>query len=91
MNRIIIILAFVGLLTPAKLNAQKVYLEGTKVVLDLTASTGMPAGAVTSVKKTWPTTGSNTAGPIANNVVSQTINATVYQKIEVAPYDLNSG
>lgn len=86
MNRFISILLLA--LLPAMLQAQEVYKDGTRAILDLTVD--MPAGAITAVKKTWTGTPSNTAGPLTNNTETGTINATVYRKLEIAPQDLNA-
>ena len=50
MKQILIIL-FISTLLPARLQAQRAYKEGTKIIFDLTVAAGMPAGAVTNVKK----------------------------------------
>ena len=76
MKQILIIL-FISTLLPARLQAQRAYKEGTKIIFDLTVAAGMPAGAVTNVKKyTVPfTPRQDELGP--NNDESSSINATV--------------
>jgi hypothetical protein len=93
MKKIFMIL-FAGLLIPAGLQAQEVYIENGKVILDLTEAAGMPAGAITDIPKSWvgePAVTSindinNTS--LINNRHSESINATVFQKLEIAPSDL---
>lgn len=82
---------FAGLLAPAGLYAQKAYKDASnRVILELTEAAGMPAASVTSTGKTWTGSPSAEKGPMANNDPSGTINATVYQKLEIAPHDLAS-
>jgi hypothetical protein len=83
---------FAGLLVSAGLSAQKVYLDGTKVILDLTETTGMPAGAVTDESKTALYADATPKGndTIKNNTNNAAINARVFQKLEVAPKDMNT-
>ena len=78
--------------------AQRIYKTGTpptdKIILDMTVAAGMPAGAVTSTPKY------NAAyllanppmslGIMADNLHTGAINATVYQKLEIAPQDLGT-
>ena len=55
MKRIVFIFLIAGLLAPAGLMAQKVYLESGKVILDMTETgegIGLPEVAITSVSKT---------------------------------------
>ena len=77
MKQILIIL-FISTLLPARLQAQRAYKEGTKIIFDLTVAAGMPAGAVTNVKKYTGTftPRQDELGP--NNDESSSINATVY-------------
>ncbi len=90
MKRIIlIIVSLAWQFVPVGLYAQKVYMENGKAVLDLTVDAGMPAGAVTNIKRTWTGTASSSA-VLANNAIDEYINETVYQKLEVAPHDMNS-
>jgi hypothetical protein len=87
MKKIFMIL-FAGLLVPAGLSAQKVYLDGTKVILDLTKEAGMPAGAITATPKTWLDAPVNSNRvPIRNNTENGEINRTVFQKLEIAASD----
>lgn len=91
MKRTMMIVMLVGLIVPTVINAQKVYKDGSnRVILDLTVAAGMPKDAVTATKKTWTGTPSNTVGPMANNSAGGTINATVFQKLEIAPHDVNT-
>ena len=88
------------IIVPAGLSAQEVYKEanasalgGYRVILDLTVKAGMPAGAVTSTKKyTGTSTASNSDWLInaPDNSVNGSINARVYEKLEIAPGDLNN-
>jgi hypothetical protein len=95
----IIVIVFAGLLVSAGLQAQKVCIEGGKVILDLTE--GMPAGAITDVSKTTrfkdlmdhPDTGAPSAIDKLWHQENRTvgdINKTVFQKLEVAPKDMNT-
>lgn len=90
MRRVLIMIIFAGFVTPATVNAQKVRKENNKVILDLTPAARMPKDAITTTGKTWTGTPSNTEGPMANNSEVGTINATVFQKLEIAPHDINS-
>jgi hypothetical protein len=93
MKKIFVIL-FAGLLFPAGLQAQKVYKDGTKVILDLTVAAGMPASAVTTDSKTAQYAGANPVNAvihITNNLEREIINATVFQKLEIALSDLKNG
>jgi hypothetical protein len=85
MKKICIIL-FAGLLVSAELQAQKVYKDGTKVILDLTEAAGMPAGAITNVSKAALYANANSGNNVAlaNNDQNGTINAKVFQKLEIA-------
>jgi hypothetical protein len=90
MKKIFMIL-FAGLLVSAGLQAQEVYIKDGKVILDLTEAAGMPAGAVTDVSKTnlyANAAPSNTGAPITDNDTNGKINAKVFQKLEIAPSDL---
>jgi hypothetical protein len=89
MKKICIIL-FAGLLVSAGLQAQEVYIEDGKVILDMTVETGMPAGAITAIPKTWTGNPSNNGDPLSNNTHSGTINEKVFQKLEIAPSDLGT-
>jgi hypothetical protein len=90
----IVMIVFVGLLVPAGLQAQKVYIEDVqgngKVILDLTVETGMPAGAITNEPKTWAGKGSpaNSGSYLADNLETGDINKKVFEKLEIAPSDL---
>jgi hypothetical protein len=92
----IVIIVFAGLLVSAGLQAQKVRIENGKVILDLTEAAGMPAGAITNVSKTAiydNITVSNTVLTVINGHSNNTdgdINEKVFQKLEVAPKDMNN-
>lgn len=93
MKRILIIAMLAGGVTPTGLKAQKVYKDASnRVILDLTVAAGMPSGAVTNTSKTSiyaPFNPSASSTLIPNNDHMGTINAEVFQKLEVAPYDMN--
>jgi hypothetical protein len=90
----IVVIVFAGLLVSAGLQAQKVYIKNNKVILDLTE--GMPAGAITNVSKTAiydNITVSNTVLTVItghNNDTGGDINRTVFQKLEIAPHNVNA-
>lgn len=91
MKRILMIVILVGLIVPTAVNAQKVYKDGSnRVILDMTVAAGMPEGAATNVKKEWIGTPSNTKGPLVGNEANGTIDAMVFQKLEVARHDVNT-
>lgn len=88
MKRILLLVMFAGLMAPAGCYAQKVYKDGNKVILDLSVASGMPAEVVTNQPKyTAFTPKADALG--ANNGHDGSINATVFQKLEVAPKDMN--
>ncbi|MCD8268226.1 MAG: DUF1566 domain-containing protein [Parabacteroides sp.] len=93
MKRSLLLILLAGLIAPAGLYAQKVYKNGNKVILDLTEDAGMPKGSVTTTSKTsLYASYTHTAGELvgeAENTVNNPINLTVYQKLEVLPYDMN--
>lgn len=98
MKQFYLLVLLVGLITPTGLHAQKVYKKNNKVILDLTVAAGMPKDAVTQTSKTDAYTANFPELPeqIALNKVNgidndqnNPINATVFQKLEVAPYDVN--
>ena len=97
MKRQLFILLIATLLAPAGLMAQKVYKTGsgtaTKVILEMTVTSGMPDGAQTSTKKytdSYTTSNvTNTTFIGGNSTVSDNANATVYQTLEIAPLDVN--
>jgi hypothetical protein len=93
----IVMIVFAGLLVSAGLQAQKVYIDedvqgNKRVILDMTAAAGMPAGSTTNESKTalyvdaTPTDNDT----IVNNTQRGAINATVFQKLEIAPTNLGS-
>jgi hypothetical protein len=96
----IVVIVFAGLLVSAGLQAQKVYIEkdgqGNKkrVILDMTKTAGMPAGAITDESKTAiydNITVSNTSLTVIaehNNDTHGDINHRVFQKLEIALTDL---
>lgn len=93
MKRFLMIIWISGLLLPTGLMAQEVYKDTDgRYILDLTVEKGMPAGAVTNVSKTsqWTGTPANSGSTLANNTITGSINATVYQKLEVAPKDIDA-
>ena len=94
MKRTLFIALIAALTAPVGLIAQEVYMESGKIIFDMTAAAGMPADAVTNTPKYDATyMGSNTpkVGSImANNLHSGWINATVYEKLEIAPQDINT-
>lgn len=90
MKRLVLTVMFAGLLAPAGLMAQKVYIDGTSVILDLSVAAGMPAGVVTTTGKTWTGTPANSGSYLTDNLHDEAINATVYYKLEVAPHDMNN-
>lgn len=71
--------------------AQKVYKDASnRVILEMTVASGMPANSVTATSKTAvyaAATADNSGGPIADNTENGSINATVFQKLEIAPSD----
>ena len=93
MKRILFITLVIALMAPTGLMAQKVYMESGKLILDMTVAAGMPAGAVTNVAKFPGSAASyspSTSSAIANNLPNGSINATVYQKLEIAPLNVNA-
>ncbi|RHO67083.1 DUF1566 domain-containing protein [Parabacteroides sp. AF48-14] len=91
MKQILLMVLFVGLMSPAGLYAQKVYKDASdRVILELTIAAGMPRGAITNTAKQWTSDPSNNNGPIAENTETGSINATVFQKLEIAPNDMNT-
>lgn len=89
MKKILTTAILASLLLPAQLIAQKVYKSSGRVILDLTVSAGMPAGAITNVAKYKSFTPSASVLG-TNNKENGSINATVFQKLEVAPNDINT-
>jgi hypothetical protein len=100
----IVMIVFAGLLVSAGLHAQKVCIENGKVILDLREAAGMPTDVVTNVSKTArfkelmnPVLG--VGAPLEevlwhidnqeSSSVKGEINATVFEKLEVAPKDMN--
>ena len=85
-----------ALMAPAGLMAQKVYKDAGRIILDMTVAAGMPADAVTSVSKRTAyasfTPNASVLGTVdgVNNDQGHPINATVFQKLEIAPYDMNT-
>jgi len=84
-------------MAPAGVMAQKVYKQGsgnnTQVVLDMTEEAGMPAGSMTATKKYTGTYSPSNTGWLINateNTADGPINATVYQKLEIAPLFVSS-
>ena len=94
MRKIVSILLIAGLIAPTGLMAQKVYKNASnKVILDMTVIAGMPTGTVTNTSKTAVynlyTAANNTSWLInaTDNLPSGYLNATVYERLEIAPSD----
>lgn len=70
--------------------AQKVVVEGTKVIIDCSS---MPAGAVTATPKARTTTGTNStaAGTGLTDIASAASNAQLYRRFEVSKVDNGTG
>lgn len=92
MRHILIMIILAGLMIPVDTIAQKVYKSGDKFILDLTVKAGMPKGSQTGVSKTvvYDKATPTESTVIAANKNDEEINATVYQKLEIAPQDVNS-
>ena len=96
MKQQLLILLLAALIAPTGLMAQKVYMEGGKIILDSRGGEGigLPTGAVTATKKyvgvTAPASGTWLLINNTDNLPSGSINATVYQKLEIAPQDLGT-
>ena len=94
MKRILLVCSVMaGFLIPAGAMAQQVSKDGVKIILDLTETMGMPADAITAVSKTAVFSSvtpdpNNTSHP--DNETDGPINATVYEKLEIAPGDLET-
>ena len=87
------------LIAPIGLTAQEVYMESGKVILDMSDTgegIGLPAGAVIATPKyvgkdTAPASGTLLFGAgDVTNLVTGSINATVYRKLEIAPRDMGT-
>ena len=94
-KRILFILLIAGLIAPAGLMAQKISKVGSAIILDSTggeAGGGLPTGAVTNVKKYTGSYGTpaNSGSTLSNNTHLGTINAQVYEKLEIASADNGS-
>ncbi|NDV81827.1 DUF1566 domain-containing protein [Bacteroides sp. 51] len=87
MKHILIMILSVSLMIPAGVMAQEAYKDASKVILDLTPGTGMPRRAVTNTPKTWTGT-VGLSNLLLDNQADGSINATLYQKLEIAPHDL---
>ena len=98
MKKIFVLLLAGFIAAPAGLYSQEVYkkakagaLGGYIVVLDMTEAAGMPADAVTSTKKyTDGSVASNSTWIGGSYTLGAAMNAQVYEKLEIAPGDLNS-
>ena len=93
MKRHFFIVLLTILTAPAVLTAQEAYLESGKIILDMTVAAGMPAAAVTGTPKyAGSYSPSNSAWLInaTDNLSAGSINALVYQKLEIAPQDLGT-
>ena len=99
MKRQLSVLLLAGLMTiPVGLMAQKVYKESgsNKVILEMTFASGMPDGAQTNSSKTavydlyTPTNNTSWLINATDNLQSGYLNATVYEKLEIAPLEMSS-
>ena len=96
MKKILFILLTVVLYAPVGLTAQKMYMQSGKIVLDMTNTgegIGLPAEAVTSTPKYFGVTAVDNSNWLINatdNLPTGTINATMYEKLEIAPQDLGT-
>jgi len=91
MKRILFILLIVGLMIPTRLMSQKVYEENNKVIFDLTEYAGMPPGAITAIKKYTGNYTSNNNLFLVDKAFADSENGKVFQKLEIAPHDMNGG
>ena len=82
-----IVLCVVG---AQEVQAQKVYKEGSVIVMDFGPGTGFPQGAVETTKGQKVITPSQTVLG-TNNDENGTINKTVYKKLEIAVADEATG
>ncbi|WP_418696366.1 DUF1566 domain-containing protein [Bacteroides sp.] len=93
-NKYIFIMAAVCTLyclNTQRASAQKVYKDGEMYILDCGPDSGFPQGATSMTTKIIANaTPSNTGEPMAQNTESGTINAAVYQKLEIAASDLSN-
>ena len=94
MKKIIIAMALscMGVLTTT-IQAQKVRLENSnQIVLELSTTAGMPAGAVTTAPKAFPLTPppTNNGTWSSDNMTNGLFNQTVYHRLEIAPTDSGS-
>lgn len=77
-NKIYILLLGIVLL-PATLSAQQLYEEDGMIILNLTTTSGMPAGAITNLTK----------GTTEADLSTVEANTRVFNKLEIAPKDLD--
>ena len=93
MKKLILLAAVACLAAVTTARAQKVYTEGTSIVLDLSVAAGMPAGVVTTTHKVFPVPDPD-IGNIQvwskDNLESGLLNQTVYHKLEIAKSDLDA-
>lgn len=91
MKQILLLVFFAGLIAPAGIHAQKMYRDKVtnRVIFDLTEAAGMPKDAITDTPKTWEGSPSY-SDAMLNNLQTSSINATVFQKLEIAPYDIDA-
>ena len=92
-KRVLFTLLIAALMAPAGLMAQRLYKDGSgRIILDMTVAAGMPADAVTNVAKYDATYMSGktpaNSSTLADNTHTGSINATVYEKLEIAPQDM---
>lgn len=85
----ILTICLISMFLPAGMQAQRAYIDGNKVIFDLSVEAGMPAEAVTSTRKYIGnfTPGTSASGAAYDEMGS--MNATVYKKLEIAPRDIS--
>lgn len=88
MKRLILILFFTGL-SSTGIYAQKAYLDGSRIILDFTGN-GMLPNTVTTTKKYTGSTQATNTSYIVNESYAAEANKMVYEKLEIAPKDLNA-
>lgn len=91
MKRILLFL-MIGFIVPVGTSAQRVYLQGGKIILEMSAESEMPSGAQTTSPKTWVGIPDNTSTTPAmtGNLPGEKLNSTVYYKLQVAGGDITS-
>jgi len=98
MKKLILLAAVACVAAVTTARAQKVYKDGNAIVLDLSVAAGMPAGAVTTKHKVFPS-----SAPLDNGLIwwsnvnlesadiKGSLNQTVYHKLEVASSNRDGG